>query len=251
MTRFPAIALACALLACSNGVRTGKASRPPATPTPQPAPQKATPSQPQVPVTYRLAFDVSLEHGCSQSHESRGTDGSLVLEVNEKNEATLTVHAQYTSVFGPSFSKFQQGYDDFSTIFNTEHSVWTGTAERTENRINVTFHTIESASIKWMDYGNPDLPLATTSAASLGLSCKIAPTEVYAPLEEGTYFWETDDETPEQKAVLLCKPSGPLFEGWEDMILVDDAVPLLDGAGLALESSTMFWNTSLTIRLVH
>jgi hypothetical protein len=58
-----------------------------------------------------------------------------------------------------------------------------------------------------------------------------------------------DDETPASREVLLCKPSSPLFEGYDDMILIEGAFPMLDGAGLALESSVMFYNDRLVVRL--
>jgi hypothetical protein len=242
--RSAAHVLALAFLACSHQAAKGSESPPPRTASPT-----AVPSPPPGPVAYRLAFDVGLEHGCSQSNESRGADGTLEIEIDAKNRATLTVHSEHTSVIGPSFSMYKQGHDDFFTTFKKEHAVYAGSAERTPNRVDLAFETVSRSAVEWMEYGDPDLPEPTPSSAHLTLACRIAPLEIYGPVPKDGAFWNVDGETPMLRDVLLCRPSGPLFEGYEDMILVEESFPMLEGDGLALESDILYYNERLVIRL--
>jgi hypothetical protein len=221
----------------------------PAAGTPAAEGRSTAPSQTARPaLEYRLALEVEMEHGCSLSHESRGESGELVLEVDDKDRATLTLQLEGSTVFGPSFSEFQKGDHDFSTTTTCSRSVWTGTAKRASRRLTATFDTVRTSKDEVPGYG-AELPPPQTLPSSLILACSEGTVPVYDAKRPSEPFWDVEGEKPQDRQVLLCKPSEQILGWLHHMVLVDEAIPLAETPGLALQSSTFYFSDRLIIRL--
>lgn len=243
--RQPAFILSTLILCCSGRTSTHTSGPEPLKKVEPPAAKPAAGTGEAL--TYSLDLEIDNEHGCSQSHESTGVDAELVLQVSPDDEATLTLHLHSTSVFGPSFSKFQQGENDFYTTYSEEQSVWTGTAKRSGSRISIAFDHVETSSYEVHGYGG-ELPPPVGSTSSLTLLCTTSTVPVYAALEEDEYFWDVEGKTPEPTDVVLCKPSDEILGWLHDMALVDGGIPLGSPPGIAMLSSRMFYSESQVIR---
>lgn len=245
MHRSSTIVLATVLLSCSCGTKT-PAPEPPTLEKVEPVAEEAPVARGE-PLEYSLELEIDHEHGCSQSHQSTGVDIDLGLQIGAGDEATLTLHLDSTSVMGPSFSKFQQGDQHFTTTHTEESSVWTGTAKRSGSRISITFEWIESSSYEVHGHGG-ELPPPTRSPSSLTLLCSKSTAPVYEALEKDEYFWDVEGKTAEPHEVMICKPSEEILGWHHDMALVEGGIPLAAPPGIAMLSSHMFYSESQIIR---
>lgn len=245
MQRGATIVLAAIIASCSGGRTTRPVEPPPPPAAEEPAPTSS--ALEDGPLTYSLDLEIDHEHGCSQSHQSTGVSAELRLEISAGNEATLTMHLDSTSVMGPSFSKFQQGDQDFTTTYIEEQSAWTGTVKRSGSRFSISFEWIETASYEVYGYGG-ELPPAVKSHSSLTLLCAMSSRPVYPAVAEGESFWDVESEQAGPADLLLCKPSEEILGWHHDMALVEGGIPLAAPPGIAMLSTHMFYSESQVIR---
>jgi hypothetical protein len=234
------------LVGCASVPPQPAARRASAVAVPPAASVSATPDAPPprrspAPATYRLALDIDLTHGCSQSSESRSSSAVLVLTVDGRGGATLDVDVTSRSIEGPSLGAFRAGQRGFFTISSKRHATWRGRVEALGDGFDAHFDAVHAADVRWQGDGEADLPPMTLRAAALELECRRGLIEGYGP-KAGAAAADTAGETPARLAVLLCRSSEPLFElDWESA-QVDGAMPIAAVPGLQLFARTFFYD---------
>ncbi len=173
------------------------------------------------PLSYRLAFASRREHSCSQSFESEGRDGTLVLTVAADGAARVVLDGEETYVFGPSLGRFRAGARDFQRSAHPLRAEWTGTAVRGP--------------------GTLDLSLLRTDGPRrpLRVACRVGRIPLAA---------EADGGKPADGAALLCSPAEALDEVPLADVAADHALPLGRGPGYRADRDRLEWSDLVTYR---
>jgi hypothetical protein len=202
------------------------------------SPPRVGSAVPPAPAKLRFTADLDLhsEHGCSQSHESRGARGSVSLVIDPNDHATLTVHLEGSTVFGPSPGRFRQGDRDFVHTPNRTHDAWQGSVVRCDDTLHVRLTRVLSSRDQHGSWEDAALPDAAASNADLSVVCRAGTLSAFALPSDGSTIWALEGEPTERVAVLICELKEELFE-LQDLVLVDGALPLARSPDLVLYGS--------------
>lgn len=178
-----------------------------------------------LPERLALEIDLDYEHGCSQSHESRGFTGAILLELGTENGATMTLELDELTILGPSYGAYRLGERDFSQIRTVTRRVMTGRRRIEGDELIIDLERIANSSTQISGYGTPTLPPPTEVAARASIVCREGQVDAYPPEPDAVNRWSIEGQTASPLPVLLCRFSEELFD-LEPEILVDGAYPL-------------------------
>ena len=202
---------------------------------------------------FLAAFHVDYEHGCSQSHESVGSEVTMRLALTPSGEAELLLTLEQTTVLGPSFGEFRRGARDFSATRRRERHRFEGRAARSGEGLRVVFEKAFTAVRDLPEYGEAPLPGPTERESSLRLACVARAIPVYEPAPEGRAPVLVEGETPSPYRALLCTPSAPLTGTYhlpDAHMRVEGALPLAREPGLQVTGHSWSGSDSTVVRRV-
>jgi len=198
-------------------------------------------------LSFRVKVELGFEHGCSQSMESTGSITELVINVNDRDEATIIAETFEDETFGPSLGEFRRGGRQFVHHSTRVKKTWRGRAFRTPGLVRLQIERVETAvdASGGIHYGPPMAAKVSYEIVCRDSGLLVGPA------------WSSlrTDETPPPPTcarTLACEGIYELVPIKDErlqqrraFVLPGGALPLLPGSGIDISSKVFHgddWN---------
>ncbi|MCB9596677.1 MAG: hypothetical protein H6719_28390 [Sandaracinaceae bacterium] len=158
----------------------------------------------QSPLALRSRIEARSEDSCSQSFASSSEETEITLRVDASGHAELGFERTQRHVFGPSRGRFSEGERDFSYTTERATLAYTGRATRASGALELRFDQVRQGRVEAAGMGDAPEPTTTTAAATLRLTCRVEPTDVYPAHPPTVPTYPADGESAARVPLVRC-----------------------------------------------